>query len=47
MVARYNIREYYRQRLDLIKLELLETFKALPVEKEEMKQQKLLIGEYA
>jgi DNA polymerase II large subunit len=47
MVARYNIREYYRQRLDLIKLELSETFKTLPVEKEETKQQKLLIGEYA
>jgi DNA polymerase II large subunit len=47
MVNRYNIRPYYKQRLELIKLELAETFKPLPVEKEEKVQQKLLISEYA
>ena len=46
MVARYSIREYYRQRLGLIKLELSETFKPLPAKKEET-QQRLLIGDYA
>ena len=44
MVDRYEIRPYYHQRLDLIKLELVETFSALP---EEKTQQKLLISEYA
>ncbi len=44
MVQRYNIREYYRQRLELIKVELAETFKALPVDRE---QQKLLVGDFA
>jgi DNA polymerase II large subunit len=44
MVERYNIREYYRQRLELIKVELAETFKALPVDRE---QQKLLVGDFA
>ena len=44
MVQRYSIRPYYHQRLDLIKLELSETFKRLP---EEKTQQKLLISEYA
>ncbi|HZY93827.1 MAG TPA: DNA polymerase II large subunit [Candidatus Bathyarchaeia archaeon] len=47
MVARYNIREYYRQRLGLIKVELSETFKPLPAEKEAETQQKLLIGDFA
>jgi len=44
MVDRYKIRPYYHQRLDLIKLELSETFKALPVDKQ---QQKLLISDFA
>src|SRR5438128_3104839 len=44
MVERYNIREYYRQRLELIKVELAETFKALPVDRE---QQKLFVGDFA
>ena len=44
MVNRYKIRPYYHQRLDLIKLELAETFRALP---EEKSQQKLLISEFA
>jgi len=44
MVNRYKIRPYYHQRLDLIKLELSETFKPLPAEKE---QQKLLISDFA
>jgi DNA polymerase II large subunit len=44
MVDRYKIRPYYHQRLDLIKLELSETFKQLPVDKE---QQKLLISDFA
>jgi len=44
MVQRYNIREYYRQRLELIKIELAETFKALPVDRE---QQKLFVADFA
>jgi DNA polymerase II large subunit len=44
MVDRYEIRPYYHQRLDLIKVELSETFKPLPVDKE---QQKLLISDFA
>jgi len=44
MVDRYQIRPYYHQRLDLIKLELSETFRPLP---EEKAQQKLLISEFA
>ena len=44
MVQRYNIREYYRQRLELIKVELSETFKALPVDRE---QQKLFVADFA
>lgn len=44
MIKRYSIREYYRQRLELIKLELAETFKPLPVDRE---QQKLLVGDFA
>jgi DNA polymerase II large subunit len=44
MVDRYKIRPYYHQRLDLIKLELAETFRPLP---EEKAQQKLLISEFA
>jgi len=44
MVERYNIREYYRQRLELIKVELAETFKALPVDRE---QQKLFVADFA
>src|SRR5438445_174563 len=44
MVQRYNIREYYRQRLELIKVELAETFKALPVDRE---QQKLFVADFA
>src|SRR5213083_3048895 len=44
MVDRYQIRPYYHQRLDLIKLELSETFRQLP---EEKAQQKLLISEFA
>ncbi len=44
MVQRYNIREYYRQRLELIKVELAETFKPIPEDKE---QQKLLVGDFA
>ncbi len=44
MVDRYQIRPYYHQRLDLIKVELAETFK--PVQ-EEKTQQRLLISEYA
>jgi DNA polymerase II large subunit len=44
MVDRYQIRPYYHQRLDLIKIELAETFKPVP---EEKTQQRLLISEYA
>jgi DNA polymerase II large subunit len=44
MVRRYSIRPYYHQRLDLIKLELAETFRAEPPPKA---QQRLLISEYA
>jgi DNA polymerase II large subunit len=44
MVQRYNIREYYRQRLELIKVELAETFKPVPEDRE---QQKLLVGDFA
>jgi len=44
MVQRYNIRDYYRQRLELIKVELAETFKALPVDRE---QQKLFVADFA
>jgi DNA polymerase II large subunit len=44
MVERYNIREYYRQRLELIKIELAGTFKALPVDRE---QQKLFVADFA
>ncbi len=44
MVQRYNIREYYRQRLELIKVELAETFKPIPEDKE---QQKLLVSDFA
>ena len=44
MVQRYSIREYYRQRLELIKVELAETFKPIPVDRE---QQKLLVSEFA
>ena len=44
MVQRYNIRPYYHQRLDLIKLELAETFKTAPVEKEE---KTILISDFA
>jgi len=42
MVRRYDVGEYYRQRLDLIKLELSETFKP-----EDPQQQKLFIADYA
>ncbi len=42
MVRRYDIGEYYRQRLDLIKEELSETFKP-----EDPQQQKLFIADYA
>jgi hypothetical protein len=44
MVQRYSIRPYYHQRLDLIKLELAETFRREP---EAKSQQRLLISEYA
>ncbi len=44
MVQRYNVGAYYSQRLELIKLELSETFKPLPEDRE---QQKLLVGDYA
>jgi DNA polymerase II large subunit len=44
MVKRYNVGEYYRQRLDLIKVELDETFKP---EEEDRTQTKLLVGEFA
>jgi DNA polymerase II large subunit len=44
MVQRYNIRDYYRQRLELIKVELGETFRALPVDRE---QQKLFVADFA
>jgi DNA polymerase II large subunit len=44
MVKRYNVGEYYRQRLDLIKVELDETFR--PAE-EDRTQTKLLVGDFA
>ena len=44
MVKRYNVGEYYRQRLDLIKVELNETFRP---EEEDRIQTKLLVGEFA
>ncbi len=44
MVKRYNVGEYYRQRLELIKVELEETFK--PAE-EDRTQTKLLVGDFA
>ena len=44
MVKRYNVGEYYRQRLDLIKVELDETFR---LEEEDRTQTKLLVGEFA
>src|SRR6266571_3492431 len=44
MVKRYNVGEYYRQRLDLIKVELDETFR--PIE-EDRTQTKLLVGDFA
>ena len=50
MVQRYKIRPYYHQRLDLIKLELSETFKAIPDEKEKQREkesQMLLISDFA
>ena len=44
MVNRYDVGEYYRQRLDLIKVELDETFRP---EMEDKTQTKLLVGEFA
>jgi len=44
MVQRYDVGSYYSQRLELIKVELLETFRP-PVEEKE--QQKLLVGDFA
>ncbi|HZY46498.1 MAG TPA: DNA polymerase II large subunit, partial [Candidatus Bathyarchaeia archaeon] len=44
MVKRYNVGDYYRQRLDLIRAELDETFR--PVE-EDRSQTKLLVGDFA
>ena len=44
MVKRYNVGDYYRQRLDLIKVELDETFR--PAE-EDRTQTKLLVGDFA
>jgi DNA polymerase II large subunit len=44
MVKRYNVGDYYRQRLDLIRAELDETFR--PVE-EDQSQTKLLVGDFA
>jgi len=44
MVKRYNVGEYYRQRLDLIKVELDETFR--PIETDRT-QTKLLVGDFA
>src|SRR3989442_6165729 len=44
MGERYNNREYYRPQLQLIKVELAETFKALPVDRE---QQKLFVADFA
>jgi DNA polymerase II large subunit len=44
LVQRYDVGAYYSQRLELIKMELAETFKP-PVEDRE--QQKLLVGDYA
>jgi DNA polymerase II large subunit len=44
MVQRYNVGAYYSQRLELIKLELSETFKPVAEDRE---QQKLLVGDYA
>ena len=44
MVKRYNVGEYYRQRLDLIKAELNETFRP---QEEDRIQTKLLVGEFA
>ena len=43
MVQRYKIRPYYNQRLELIKVELAETFRQMP---EEKAQQRLLISEF-
>jgi len=44
MVKRYNVGEYYRQRLDLIRVELDETFR--PIETDRT-QTKLLVGDFA
>ena len=44
MVKRYNVGEYYRQRLALIKVELDETFR--PAE-EDRTQTRLLVGDFA
>jgi DNA polymerase II large subunit len=44
MVKRYNVGDYYRQRLDLIKVELDETFR--PIEADRT-QTKLLVGDFA
>ncbi len=44
MVEKYNVGDYYKQRLELIKLELSETFKPLAEDRE---QQKLLVGDFA
>src|SRR5438094_2295724 len=44
MVKRYSVGDYYRQRLDLIKVELDETFR--PAE-EDRTQTKLLVGDFA
>jgi len=44
LVQRYDVGSYYSQRLELIKVELAETFKA-PAEDRE--QQKLLVGDFA
>ena len=44
MVQRYPVGDYYKQRLELIKVELVETFKPTVEERE---QQKLLVGDFA
>ena len=44
MVQRYNVGPYYTQRLELIKVELSETFRPMVEDRE---QQKLLVGDYA
>jgi DNA polymerase II large subunit len=44
MVEKYAVGDYLKQRLELVKLELEETFKP---KQEDREQQKLLVGDFA